>query len=107
MRNPRNVVHYCNFIKPFIALAMAKLDFAMTCLDSFVASRMFCTSLRLFACSLSSCSICSPLPEEPEGKLSLQTATILETIVMICVKSSFRDGDWVALRTPDNTFCIA
>lgn len=37
----------------------------------------------------------------------MQTATILDTIVMICVKFSFNVGGGVGLRTPDSTLWIA
>jgi len=72
-----------NFIRPFIAFAIAKLDFAMTCRDSFVTSGRAWTSLSLFACSLSSRKMSLPCCAVAGGRLSLQTATMLDTIVMI------------------------
>ena len=74
---------FYNFISPFMALATAKLDFAMICRDSFVTSGSACTSLSLFACSLSSRRMSLPCAADAGGKLSLQTATMLDTIVMI------------------------
>ena len=41
------------------------------------------------------------------GRLSLLTAMMLDTIVMICVRFSFRFGDGVGLRTPESTLWIA
>lgn len=102
-RHKEHVKSNHNFMRPFIAFATAKLDFAMTCRDSFVTSRKFWTSLSLFACSLSSRKISFPSCADAGGKLSLHTATILDTIVMICVKFSFRAGGGVGLRTPDRT----
>lgn len=98
--------HY-NFINPFIAFATAKLDFAITCRDSFVTSGKLCTSLNLFAWSLSSLMISFPCWADTGGRLSLQTATILETMVMICVRFSFNVGDGVGLRTAERTLWIA
>jgi len=40
-----------SFCNDFIAFAIAKLDFAITCRLSFVTSGSECTSLSLFACS--------------------------------------------------------
>ncbi len=96
-----------SFISPFIAFAMAKLDFAIICRDSFVTSGSACTSLSLFACSLSSCKISTPCSAESGGKLSLETATMLETIVMIWVRFSFKAGDGVGLLTAPRTVCMA
>ena len=94
-------------MSPFIALAIAKLDFAMTWRDSFVISGSACTSLSLFACSLSSRRISSPCAPDAGGRLSLHTATILDTMVMICVRFSFRFGDGDGLRTAERTLWIA
>ena len=47
------------------------------------------------------------LSSNVHGRLSLHTATMLDTIVMICVRFSFRFGDGVGLRTPDSTLWIA
>jgi hypothetical protein len=96
-----------NFINPFIAFAIAKLDFAITCLESFVTSGNACTSLNLFAWSLNSLRISFPCWADAGGRLSLHTATILDTIVMICVRFSFSVGEGVGLRTPDRTLWIA
>lgn len=96
-----------NFIRPFIAFATAKLDFAMICRDSFVTSPRLCTSLSLFAWSLSSRRISWPCCAEAGGSDSLQTATMLDTIVIICVRFSFSDGAGVGLRTPERTLWIA
>ena len=103
----RTCENHHNFIRPFMALATAKLDFAIICRDSFVTSGRLCTSLNLFACSLNSLRISFPSCAEPGGKLSLQTATILDTIVIIWVRFSFKDGGGVGLRTPDRTLCMA
>jgi len=84
-------------------LAIAKLDFAITCLLSFVTSGKFCTSLSLFACSLNCLKNSLPCTALAGGKLSLQTATMLATIVIICVMFSDNVGGGVGLRTPDNT----
>ena len=99
--------YHHNFINPFMAFAIAKLLLAMTCLDSFVNSGIACTSLSLFACSLSSRRMSFPCWADAGGRLSLQTATILDTMVMICVRFSFRVGEGVGLRTPDSTLWIA
>ena len=96
-----------NFISPFIAFATAKLDLAMICLDSFVTSGIACTSLSLFACSLSSRRISFPCAADAGGRLSLHTATMLDTIVMICVRFSFSVGDGVGARTPERTLWMA
>lgn len=98
---------YHNFIRPFIAFAMAKLDFAMICRDSLVTSGSACTSLSLFACSLSSRRMSSPSFADPGGRLSLHTATMLETMVMIWVRFSLRLGEGVGLRTADRTLWMA
>ena len=37
------------------------------------------------------------------GKLSLQTAAMLDTIMIICVRFSLSDGDGIELQTPDRT----
>lgn len=96
-----------SFISPFIAFAIAKLDFAITCRESFVTSGSACTSLRRFACSLSSRRMSLPCAAVAGGRLSLHTATIEDTMVMICVRFSLSVGDGVGLRTPDNTLWIA
>lgn len=96
-----------SFMSPFMALAMAKLDLAMICRDSFVTSGNACTSLSLLACSLSSRRVSLPCCEEAGGILSLQTATMLDTMVIICVKFSLSVGEGVGLRTPDKTLCMA
>lgn len=72
-----------NFMSPFIAFATAKLDLAMTCRDSFVTSGSVCTSDSFRAWSPSSRSSSAPCFADAGGRLSLQTATILDTIVMI------------------------
>jgi hypothetical protein len=92
-----------SFCNPFIALAIAKLDFAITCRLSLVTSGSVCISLSWLACSLSSRRMSLPLRAWLAGRLSWQTATMLDTIVMICVKFSFSVGDGVGLRTPDST----
>ena len=99
--------HYHSFINPFIAFATAKLDLAIICLDSFVTSGSACTSLSLFACSPSSRRISLPCAADAGGRLSLHTATMLDTMVMICVMFSFRVGEGVGLRTPESTLWIA
>ena len=74
-------------------LAIAKIDFA-ACLDSFmiVSGGPTWSSLSLFALSLS-CFKCSlPCCRELKGRLSLQTATMLTTIVMIC--DALAEGGW-------------
>jgi hypothetical protein len=96
-----------NFINPFMALATAKLDLAIICLDSFVTSGIACTSLNLFACSLSSRRISLPCCADAGGRLSLQTATMLDTMVMIWVMFSLSVGEGVGARTPDKTLWIA
>lgn len=96
-----------NFVRLFMALAIAKLDFAMICRDSFVTSGKACTSLSLFAWSLSSRRISLPCFEKATGILSLHTATILDTIVIICVRFSVNEGEGVGLRTADKTLWIA
>jgi hypothetical protein len=48
-----------------------------------------------------------PCCAEAAGTLSLQTATMLDTMVMICVIFSFRVGEGVGLRTPDKTLWMA
>jgi hypothetical protein len=96
------------FPRLFIMLAIAKIDFA-TCLDSFiiVSGGPAWSSLNLFALSLS-CFRCSlPCCTELGGRLSLQTATMLATIVMICVMFSPRVAGGVGLRIPLTTFWIA
>lgn len=92
-----------SFIRPFIAFAMAKLDLAMIWRLSLVTSGSACTSLSFWACSLSSRSVSLPCTADAGGRLSLHTATMLETIVMICVKFSLSVGDGVGLRTPEST----
>lgn len=93
-------------MSPFIAFATAKLDFAMTCRASFVTSPA-CTSLSFVACSLSSRRMSVPCAALAAGRLSLHTATIDDTIVMICVRFSFSVGEGVGLRTPESTLWIA
>ncbi len=66
-----------------MAFAIAKLDFAIVCRDSLVTSGNDCTSLNLLAWSSSSRSISLPCSEDTGGRLSLHTATMLETIVVI------------------------
>lgn len=94
---------FYSFINPFIAFAIAKLDLAIVCLESFVTSGNACTSLNLYACSSSPFRISFPCFAEAGGRLSLQTATILDTIVMICVRFSLSVAEGVGLRTPDKT----
>lgn len=96
-----------NLISPFIPLAIAKLDFAIICLDSLVTSGRAWTSLSLLACSPSSRSVSFPCLADAGGRLSLHTATMLDTIVIICVRFSFNVGEGVGLRTPDRTLCMA
>ena len=67
-------------MSPFIAFATAKLLFAIPCLLSLVMSACACTSLSRFACSPSSRRISSPCACAPGGRLSLHTATMLDTI---------------------------
>ena len=79
--------------------AMAKINFA-TCLDSFiiVSGGPACSSLNLFALSLSCFRYSLPSCTELGGRLSLQTATMLATIVMICVMFSPTVDEGVGLR---------
>ena len=56
---------------------------------------------------MSSRNVLFPWYEEPSEILSLHTATMLDTIAMICVKFSFNVGGGVGLRTPDRTLCMA
>ena len=49
----------------------------------------------------------SPWATSVDGKLSLQTATMLETIVIICVKFSLSDGDGVGVLTAESTLWMA
>ena len=92
-----------NFCNAFIAFAIAKLDLAITCRLSLVTSGSACISLSLSACSLSSRKMSPPCRTWLAGRLSWQTATMLDTIVMICVRFSFSVGDGVGLRTPEST----
>ena len=96
-----------SFINPFIAFATAKLDLAMICLDSFVTSGSACTSWSFLACSESCSKISAPCREVAGGRLPLQTATMLDTIVMICVRFSFRVGAGIGVRTPESTLWMA
>lgn len=96
-----------NFIRPFMALAIEKLDLAIICRDSLVTSGSATISLSLFAWSPNSRKISFPCCTFAAGRLSLHTATILDTIVMICVKFSLSDGDGVGLLTPESTLWIA
>lgn len=93
--------------KLFMAVAIAKLDFAIACRDSFVISGIACISLNRLQCSLNSWRISLPSFNDEGGRLSLQTATMLDTMVMICVKFSFKLTDTTGLRTDDKTLWIA
>lgn len=48
-----------------------------------------------------------PCCADAGGRLPLQTATMLDTIVMICVKFSFSVGAGIGVRTPESTLWIA
>jgi hypothetical protein len=89
-----------SFINPFIAFATATLD-------SFVTSGIASTSLSLFAYSTSSLKISLPCWAEADGRLLLQTATMLDTVVIICVRFSLGDGVGVGARTLDRTLWMA
>jgi hypothetical protein len=104
---PHDDDDYYNFCNIFIAFAIAKLDLAITCRLSLVTSGSACISLSLFAFSLSSRRMSPPCSAWLAGILSWHTATMLDTIVMICVKFSFSVGDGVGLRTPESTLWIA
>lgn len=92
-----------SFCNDFIAFAIAKLDLAITCRLSLVTSGNACISLSLSACSLNSRKMSAPCRAWLAGRLSWQTATMLDTIVMICVRFSFSVGEGVGLRTPEST----
>ena len=70
-------------------------------------SRMAWTSLSLFAWSLSSRRISFPCCADAGERLSWQTATMLDTILMICVRFSLTVGEGVGERKPDSTLWMA
>ncbi len=97
-----------NFINPFIAFAIAKLDLAIVCLDSLVSSVRDCTSLSFSAWWLSSANSSCPCWAVIAGMLSLHTATMLDTIVIIWVMFSCKaEIEGVGFRTPESTLWMA
>ena len=82
---------------------MAKLDCAIIPRASLVMDGIACTSLSLLQCSLNCSRILWPLGETDAGRLPLQRATMLETVVMIWVRFSVNSGDGVGDRTPART----
>ena len=86
---------------------MANDDLAIICRDSFVISGKDWTSLSLLACSTSSFKYSLPCCDDAGGRVSLQTATILDTMVMICVRFSLSVVGGVGLRTAERTLWMA
>jgi hypothetical protein len=78
-----------NFINAFIAFATAKLNLAII---SIVTSDIVWTPLSPREVSFPCCT-------DAGGGLSLQTATMLDTIMMICARFSLSVGEGVGART--------
>ena len=95
-----------SFINPFIVFAIAKLDLATTCCDFFVTSGSAYMPWSFLACSEGCSKILAPCCVEVAGILPLHMATMLDTIVMICIRFSFSINAGIGVCTPETMLWI-